>query len=61
MISKKELEYVNVLANKVPYPGREYCEEAMDKLVEGIQLYDTRYANLKYNISDAYEVIIAVK
>lgn len=51
MISKKELEYVNIWANKVPYPGREYCEEAMDKLEEGLNLFNSQYANKKYNIT----------
>lgn len=51
MISKKELGYVNLWSNRVPYPGREYCEQAMDKLEQGLLLYEAKYANIKYNIT----------
>ncbi|MGM9834513.1 MAG: hypothetical protein ACI31M_01880 [Bacilli bacterium] len=63
MISKKELEYVNLWANKVPYPGMEYCIIAMKKLENGLNLFETKYANRKYNIifSDQTEIEFEIK
>lgn len=51
MISKKELGYVNSWANKVPYPGLEYSEEAINKLVTCFELYKKEYQGIKYNIT----------
>ena len=51
MITKKELGYVNLWANRVPYPGINYCEEVMDKVVRCFELYNQKYRNVKYNIS----------
>ena len=51
MITKKELGFVNSWANRVPYPGREYCESVVDKLKSSFELYQNDYANKKYNIS----------
>lgn len=51
MITKKELDYVNSWAKKVPYPGYDYCELAMLKLKESLELFKEKYANRKYNIS----------
>jgi hypothetical protein len=51
MITKKELGYVNLWANKVPYPGQNYCEEAMEKLTRSFDMYLTDYQGKKYNIT----------
>ena len=51
MITKKELGYVNLWSNRVPYPGINYCEEVMDKVVRCFELYNQKYRNVKYNIS----------
>lgn len=51
MITRKELGFVNAWANKVPYPGKVYCEDAIDKLEQSLELYKKEYANIKYNIS----------
>lgn len=51
MITRKELGYVNTWANKVPYPGMDYCEEVVDKLKVSFNLYQEEYSNKKYNIS----------
>src|SRR5574344_2192705 len=51
MISRKELGYVNAWANKVPYPGTNYCEESMDKLSKSFEMYQQEYQGIKYNIS----------
>lgn len=62
MITRKELEYVTKWPNRVPYPGRDYCEEAMDKLEAGLRLYKENYANRKYNItfSDQEEIELEI-
>lgn len=51
MISRKELGYISSWANKVPYPGDIYCEEAMNKLKKAFDLYNENYLNTKYNIT----------
>ena len=51
MITRKELDYVNVWARKVPFPGQEYCHEAAQKLKESFELYNSRHSNKRYNIS----------
>lgn len=51
MISIKELDYVNLWANKVPYPGEDYCNDVKLKLQNAFNLFNSSYANKKYNIS----------
>lgn len=51
MISKKELGYVSGWANKVPYPGDDYAQEAMEKLRSAEKLFREIYENNKYNIT----------
>ena len=51
MITKKELGFINQWANKVPYPGIDYCEETVNKLSKCLTLYKDNYMNNKYNIS----------
>lgn len=63
MISKKELGYISGWANKVPYPGDDYAEEAMEKLKQAERLFKEIYANNKYNItlSNNEEIELAIK
>jgi len=63
MISKKELGYISGWANKVPYPGDDYAEEAMEKLKQAEKLFKEIYANNKYNItlSNNEEIELAIK
>jgi len=50
MITRKELEYVNTKAKKVPYPGNDYSDEALDKLKKAYDLFNKIYKGNKYNI-----------
>lgn len=63
MISRKELGYVNSWANRVPYPGDNYCLEAMDYLKKSIKLFNDSYYNNKYNItfSNNEEIELEIK
>jgi len=63
MISKKELGYISGWANKVPYPGDDYAEIAMEKLKQAEKLFTEIYANNKYNItlSNNEEIELEIK
>lgn len=63
MISRKELGYVNLWANRVPYPGDNYCEEAMDYLKKSVKLFEEAYNGNKYNItfSNNEEIELEIK
>lgn len=63
MISRKELGYVGLWANKVPYPGDEYAEETMEKLKQAEKLFKEIYENNKYNItfSNNEEIELEIK
>jgi len=63
MISKKELGYISGWANRVPYPGDDYAEEAMEKLKQAEKLFRDIYANNKYNItlSNNEEIELEIK
>lgn len=63
MISKKELGYISGWANRVPYPGDDYAEEAMEKLKQAEKLFKEIYANNKYNItlSNNEEIELEIK
>lgn len=63
MISRKELGYVNLWANRVPYPGDNYCEEAMDYLKKSVKLFEEFYNGNKYNItfSNNEEIELEIK
>ena len=63
MISKKELGYISGWANKVPYPGDDYAEAAMEKLKQAEKLFRDIYANNKYNItlSNNEEIELEIK
>lgn len=50
MISRKELSYVNLWANRVPNPGEKYCLEAKEYLNEAVELFNKFYKGNKYNI-----------
>ena len=40
MITRKELSYVNLWANRTPKPGENYCLEAMKALKKSIDLFN---------------------
>lgn len=63
MISKKELSYIGGWANRVPYPGDDYAEEAMEKLKIAEKLFREIYMNNKYNItlSNNEEIELEIK
>jgi len=50
MITTRELGYVASWANRTPYPGLEYAEQAIEKLSEAVKNYDKFYANKEYDI-----------
>lgn len=50
MISKREIEYVNLWANKTPYPGIGYCSYALKELSECLDLFKSDYLNKSYHI-----------
>lgn len=50
MITLRELDYVNVWARKVPYPGIGYAERAAEKLVEAFESYNEFYKGKRYDI-----------
>lgn len=51
MITRKELNYVNDWAKKVPFPGISYCEQTMEKLKRSFKLYQSEYLDVKHTIS----------
>lgn len=61
MISKKELGYINFWANKVPYPGYEYCETTMNDLEKCLSLFIDEYLDRVYNISFSNNEEIEIK
>lgn len=63
MISKKELEYVNIKTMCAPYPGINYSEEAMEDLAAAFSAYEEYYADRLYNImfSDGNEIDFEVE
>lgn len=50
MITTRELGYVTSWAQKTPYPGMEYAEQAVEKLSEAVKNYEKFYANKEYDI-----------
>ena len=50
MITTRELNYVTSWANKTPYPGTVYAEQATEKLFEAVENYEKFYANKEYDI-----------
>lgn len=50
MVSKKELEYINLWAHKTPFPGVEYAKETLDELEKCVNLFYQEYYNRRYNI-----------
>ena len=46
MITRKELEYVNVWAKKTPFPGNDYSEAALEKLKTAFNLFNNVYKGL---------------
>lgn len=50
MITKRELDYVNSWANRVPYPGLSYSTKAMEALVKAYEDYHKYYDGKEYDI-----------
>ncbi len=50
MITKKEMGYINMWPNKIPYPGEDYCYRVLMKLKKCFELYNEKYLNRKYTI-----------
>lgn len=50
MITTRELSYVTSWAQKTPYPGMKYADQAVLKLSEAVENYDKFYANKEYDI-----------
>ena len=50
MITLKELEFVNQLAFKVPYPGIQYSEEAANQLIKAVDEYKKHYKDKQYDL-----------
>ena len=50
MITLKELNYVGSWATKVPYPGFTYAENASNKLIESVNMYEHFYKDKEYDL-----------
>jgi len=50
MITTKELSFVKDRADRVPYPGLNYAEQAIEKLINAVREYDKFYANKEYDL-----------
>lgn len=50
MITINELDYVSSWANKVPYPGTDYAEEALENLAIAVANFKKYYSNKKYGL-----------
>ena len=49
MVSKRELEYVNLYARNVPFPGRNYAINSMEMLVNAYETFKKNYKNKSYS------------
>ena len=49
MITTKELQYVELWANKIPMPGVEYSLEIMKEIEACYKLYNNYYKDKEYN------------
>lgn len=50
MITKKELQYVDLWANKIPMPGVEYSIKVLKSIKECLEIWQEKYSNKDYNI-----------
>ena len=50
MVSSKELQYVNLWANKVPMPGVDYSLKVLDEIKNCYELYVEKYKGKEYNM-----------
>ena len=50
MITRKELGFVSMWPNRIPYPGIEYATEAAEKLKDTLDYYNKYYNNKQYEI-----------
>ena len=49
MVSRKELEYVNLYARFVPFPGKNYAITTMEMLTKAYETYKKNYQNKSYS------------
>ena len=50
MITTKELQYVDVWANRIPMPGEEYSTQVINEMKECYETYKQKYRNKEYNL-----------
>ena len=50
MISKKELQYVDLWATKIPMPGYDYSMDILEKIEQCYNLYKNKYKDKEYSI-----------
>lgn len=50
MISKKELNFVNLFARNVPFPGKDYAIKVMEILIAAYNEYEKNYRNKSYSL-----------
>ncbi len=62
MISKKELQYVELWANKIPMPGEEYSLAVLDDIEKCYKLYQEKYKDKEYTFlfSNAEEIAFEI-
>ena len=62
MLTNKELQYVELWANRIPMPGYDYSIEVLKRMEECYKLYNEMYKNKEYNIlfSNALEIDFAI-
>lgn len=51
MITKRELQYVELWATKVPTPGYDYSMDILNKIEQCYNLYKSKYKDKEYSIS----------
>lgn len=62
MITTKELQYVELWANKIPMPGVEYSLEIMKEIEACYKLYNNYYKDKEYNFlfSNGEEIVFEI-
>lgn len=49
-ITKKELQFIDLWASKIPMPGEEYCLSVMEDIKECYETYKEKYQNKEYTL-----------
>lgn len=50
MITSRELDYVDLWANKIPMPGEEYSRQVIEQMKECYEIYKQKYQNKEYSL-----------